>query len=507
MTNLFTEIAKERHGTPVVWSIAGSDSSGGAGVQADLKTFTVLGSYGTTVLTAVTAQNTRAVHSINPVGEKVFQDQLNALSEDLVPQAVKIGLIASADQASQIVPFLNRFKKCFSIYDPVRVSTSGTAFFSKNELQKLIKNFLPHLDLITPNISEAEDWLQLKIKAPEDIQTAAQKFCERGAKSVLIKGGHVGGDFCSDYFFDGTQGFWVTTSRISQGDIHGTGCSFSSAIAHFCAKGYDVKDAIVLAKIWQQQVIRFAQKLNERQHLLGFHVLPEVFDIRPCDFPWVTKDPFDPSQRPQFQNCGEKFGLYTIVPDLEWLKRHIDLGVTTIQLRIKNIPVGAIHELPLQKIIHEAVNLAKQKNCKLFINDHWREAITAGAYGVHLGQKDLDKLDPKILEKSGLRLGISTHSYFEAARAHYYRPSTIALGPIFPTDSHPVSFSPQGTHRLRIWKKLFGYPLIAIGGIHLSNATQVLAEDVHGVCVMSEMQDEVTVRTKFSKWKELFRNI
>ena len=507
--NLFTEILKESNASPIIWSIAGSDSSGGAGVQADLKTYTVLGSHGACVLTAITAQNTQGVLEIQPVGDTIFSSQLCALSEDLIPRAIKIGMISSAEQAKKIVTYLSRYPHCFRVYDPVRGSTTGTGFFSKQELEIIIKEFLPHLDLITPNLLEAEEWLNYKIETTEDIENAGKHFCELGARAVLIKGGHFNSDFCMDFFTDGDEKFWITTARIPQEEVHGTGCSFSSAIAHFCAQDYDLKDAIVLAKTWQQQTIRYAQKLGKGQSFLKFN-LPQAFKIASPDFPWVTKDPFDPLKRPKFPDCGEEFGLYTVVPDLRWLKRHLEVGVRTIQLRIKN-PVGAnpcvrpSRGANLRKTIQEAVRLAKEKGCRLFINDHWQEAIEAKAYGVHLGQGDLDKLDPKFLEKGGLRLGVSTHSYFEAARAHYYRPSYVALGPIFKTESHPVSFSPQGTRGLKIWKKLFDYPLVAIGGIHLLHAQEILAEKVHGVCVMSEMLEEECVQTRFLKWRELFQ--
>lgn len=509
--NLFSLIMEESGKHAVVWSIAGSDSSGGAGAQADLKTLTVLGSYGATVITAVTAQNTQGVRSLNPVSVQVLQDQLESLTEDLVPKAIKIGMLASADQARQIIPYLKRFEKCFVIYDPVRASTSGTTFFSVEDLQKLTKDFLPYLNLITPNIPETEEWLQVKIQTPADIQVAAQKFCEIGARAVLIKGGHAKedplsrmdfsefqNDFCSDYFFDGTQGFWITTPRVMDVTVHGTGCSYATAIAHFCAQGYDLKEAIVLAKTWLQQSLRHHQNLGKGQALLGFDWHIKNQEAWLPDFPWVTRIPFDPATRPRFPKIEENLGLYAIVPRAQMAQDFFALGVRTIQLRIKDLQGEA-----LESEIKAAAESAKNFSARLFVNDYADLAQKYGAYGVHLGQDDLRQNQKWLLECTSQCLGISTHSFFEAAVAHFYRPSYVALGPIFKTESHPVAFPPQGVNRLKIWKCLFDYPLVAIGGIKVENGREIIGAGVSGVAVMSELTEAQNPRERIQSWQKI----
>lgn len=182
-----------------------------------------------------------------------------------------------------------------------------------------------------------------------------------------------------------------------------------------------------------------------------------------------------------FPDCGlEPLGLYPIVDSVAWAQQLLPLGITTIQLRIKNK-----NEAELAAAIQQSVVLAQQFQARLFVNDYWQLAIQHGAYGVHLGQEDLDQADIKAIYQAGLRLGISTHSVAEVARACELQPSYIAFGPIYPTTSKPMAFGPQGVEQLRDWRKILNYPLVAIGGINKERLPDVLATGVDGVALIS----------------------
>jgi hydroxymethylpyrimidine kinase/phosphomethylpyrimidine kinase/thiamine-phosphate diphosphorylase len=173
--------------------------------------------------------------------------------------------------------------------------------------------------------------------------------------------------------------------------------------------------------------------------------------------------------------------LYPIVDSSDWVERLLTLGITTIQLRIKNCPVDVI-----KKEIRRSVQLAKNKGAMLFINDYWELAILYGASGIHLGQEDLKNIDMSRIHAAKLRLGISTHCYEEVARAHAYYPSYIACGPIFPTTTKYMRFMPQGLDQLKCWRSILSqYPLVAIGGINKDNILEVKATGVQGIAMIS----------------------
>jgi hydroxymethylpyrimidine kinase/phosphomethylpyrimidine kinase/thiamine-phosphate diphosphorylase len=183
---------------------------------------------------------------------------------------------------------------------------------------------------------------------------------------------------------------------------------------------------------------------------------------------------------PAFPDCEGELGLYPVVDSADWIERLLPLGVKTIQLRIKDQPLDIV-----EAQIVRAVAASRQYGARLFINDYWQLAIRCGAYGVHLGQEDLDGADLDAIRAAGLRLGVSNHSYYELARAHGLRPSYMALGPIFPTSTKAMKFADQGLAQLREWAKLLKpvYTLTAIGGIDGARVAPIMATGV-GSCAM-----------------------
>ena len=244
---------------PVVLSIAGSDSSGGAGIQADVKTFASLGVYGATAITAITAQNTEGVHSQLAITPQMVYDQILAVVDDLHPTVVKVGMLANADIALAVAEALAKYSLPL-ILDPVIVSSTGHRLISLDALDALKQRLLPMSMLITPNIPEIEVLTGLSISSYHDKEQAALTLFGYGARAVLLKGGHEDGDQKSDILFinsqSGIESLTFTSETITTRNTHGTGCTLSSAIAAFIAQGCDMVEAIREAKSYVTEAIR-----------------------------------------------------------------------------------------------------------------------------------------------------------------------------------------------------------------------------------------------------------
>ena len=228
-------------------TIAGSDCSGGAGIQADLKTFCAHGVYGMSVITAITAQNTQGVFAVQNVDPDMIAKQLDAIFEDIEVDAVKIGMVSVAETIEVIAAKLRQYDASDIILDPVMVSKGGFRLLQPEAQAKLINELLPLATIVTPNIPEAEVITGLKIVTLEDMQQAAQAIHAMGAKNVLVKGGHRLTD-ATDILFDGEDFYYLPAARIANINTHGTGCSLSSAIAANLARGSDIFDAVRQAK-------------------------------------------------------------------------------------------------------------------------------------------------------------------------------------------------------------------------------------------------------------------
>ncbi|MBO7312692.1 MAG: bifunctional hydroxymethylpyrimidine kinase/phosphomethylpyrimidine kinase [Alistipes sp.] len=244
---------------PVVLSIAGSDSSGGAGIQADLKTFSALGVYGATAITAITAQNTQGVHSQLAIDPQMVYDQIVAVIDDLHPSFIKIGMLSNADIVMVVAKALSRFSIPV-ILDPVIVSSTGHRLLSI-EAQEIIKSqLLPLSMLVTPNIPEMEALANHSVDTYEHKVEASKILFDFGATAILLKGGHEDGDTKSDILFtnseSGIESTIFTSESITTRNTHGTGCTLSSAITAFMARGYDIVEAISEAKRFITEAIR-----------------------------------------------------------------------------------------------------------------------------------------------------------------------------------------------------------------------------------------------------------
>ena len=258
-------------------TIAGSDSSGGAGIQADLKTFLANGVYGMSAITALTAQNTCGVRSVLNSTAQFLSDQLDAIFEDIVPDAVKVGMVSSATLIEVIAAKLKRYRAKNIVVDPVMIATSGARLIDADAVESLEERLFPLATIITPNVPELEVIAREKISSPRDMELAAQKIFDRYGCAVLAKGGHGQSD-ANDYFFDGA-GIWLHARRIDTTNTHGTGCTLSSAIAANLAKGRDLKSAVERAKTYLTCAL--STGLNPGN---GSGSLDHGFNLRGCDF-------------------------------------------------------------------------------------------------------------------------------------------------------------------------------------------------------------------------------
>lgn len=462
---------------PIVWTIAGSDSGGGAGIQADLHAFHALDTHGCSIITATTAQNSVVVKELFPIPTPHVTEQINALSEDLPAQAIKLGMLGNADTMSAVLDFLRSYQGKV-VLDPVMVATSGAGLIALEEdtYREKLKQFYPLVDVITPNIPEAQKLTGLNIESYEDIKKAAAVFISQGVKSVFIKGGHFDSDeWSQDYWFDGSQGFWLAQERVVGKSFHGTGCTLSSAITALLAREYPLQEALILAKMYVTQGIRQPQALGRGAPAVQHISFPNNEE----DLPYTLQNPIEKKSE-DFPACGYDLGLYPVVDSASWIERLLPLGIKTIQLRIKDKTGEA-----LEAEIKKAIALSEHYDARLFVNDYWELAIKHKAYGVHLGQEDLVRADIDRIRAAGLRLGLSTHSYDELATAHAHRPSYMAFGPIFATTSKEMAFGPQGIEKLTQMRGLINYPLVAIGGIGLNNIADVVATGVDSIAMIS----------------------
>ncbi|MBB5213147.1 thiamine phosphate synthase [Microbulbifer hydrolyticus] len=491
---------------PIVWTIAGSDSGGGAGIQADLLTLHDFDVHGCSVITANTAQNTLGVPAINAVSDAVLQSQLDALIADLKPAAIKIGLLANAGQVKLVAKFLRGVRAQGDaipvVYDPVAVATSGAHLTEDSTGAAVLNELLPLCDLITPNGQELAWLAQTDADTAEAILAAARKVRGDLPSALLVTGGHfeiepsITADLLCRGHDDTLAEDWLIGEKIETENTHGTGCTLSSAIAALLAKGYPLKDACVVANAYVRHGLRTG---------ISDHIGAGPGPVGHCGWPGQLRDfpqilvkgserakcygCYSPQQAANFaaeftHPDSNRLGLYPVVDSVEWIEKLARAGVRTLQLRIKH-PGEDLHQQ-----IERAVAIGRDYDLRLFINDHWALAIECGAYGVHLGQEDLQSADLKAIQAAGLKLGISTHGFFELLYAHQFRPSYLAIGAIYATSTKDMSGQLQGPEKLaRMVALLPDYALVAIGGINSERAPAVVASGVGSIAVVTAITE------------------
>ncbi len=242
-------------------TIAGSDSSGGAGIQADLKTFAAHGTFGMSVITAVTAQNTCGVTKVQNIDCDVVQAQIEAVFDDIQVDAVKIGMVSQPEIIRTIAACLRKYQPRFIVVDPVMISKSGYPLLAPEACSTLISELLPLATLVTPNLPEAEAISGMKAEQKADMLPVAEKILALGAKAVLVKGGHLD-DTADDLLYDGREEYWFAGERINTKNTHGTGCTLSSSLAANLALGMTLPEAVAASKKYVTEAIRYSLSIG-----------------------------------------------------------------------------------------------------------------------------------------------------------------------------------------------------------------------------------------------------
>ena len=461
--------------------IGGSDPSGGAGIELDQRILSNLSANFSCITTAITSQTHKEFFKAGFVSQKFLRKQLkdNFPSE---PCIVKIGMIGSLKNLEILYDFLSN-RKDFIILDPILYSTTGGELLEKEGISFLKKYFFPMVDLLTPNL------LELRILLDE--KSDPRDFIKLGVKNVLLKGGHAESykEFVEDFFYSKDAQFCISSKKIIRKySTRGTGCALASSVAFGLSTDLSLKDAIIFGKVNLTKNLRLA---TIDQGVYVIHPKGTFLDdLTASDMPSI-----DPSKG-EFLDLGiPPTQVYPIVNRADLLKKLV--GVKIAQLRIKDLSGD-----DLESEIKKGIEISSQMGINLFINDYFDLAKKYEAFGIHLGQEDLGKFDRLNLLESGLRLGISTHSYFELAIALGYRPSYVAFGPIFFTTLKAMNFAPQGIEILKIIRKLVELPLVAIGGISLERVGEILPGEADFISVVSDISNHLDPTLRVKQWHE-----
>ncbi|QUX91995.1 thiamine phosphate synthase [Marinomonas sp. A3A] len=479
---------------PVVWCVGGSDSSAHAGLQADLRTGQDLNCHVQTIVTCITAQNSKEVRLVEPVSLGMLNEQWQTLLDDVPPDAIKVSLLPSIEIVKACSIWLKRIKtnapNVMVVFDPVMAASSE----SGNQLQQtdagasLLDYILPYVDVITPNLMEFASLTGLSAElAIEELRAQMAPYFGASDSRWLLKGGHCSHlEGVTDWLLDSDSIVGFAYERLSAHNTRGTGCTLSTALASFIAHGYDLLDATTMAKAYITGALKSGVQIGEGAGPLGRPGWPLQIENLPTI---VTPNELKISMNQPFTKMDlDKMGLYPVVDSVAWLELVLKQGVKLAQLRIKDPD-----DSDLESKIQQAIVLGKEYDAQVFINDYWQQAIVFGAYGVHLGQEDLDVADLAQIQAAGLRLGISTHGYYEIARAQSIQPSYIALGHIFPTQTKDMPSQPQGLTRLAHYATLLKgtFPTVAIGGINAERLPAVAQTGVDSVALVTAITKAV----------------
>lgn len=273
MSNIETDRA-----WPAAMTIAGSDSGGGAGIQADLKTFAALGAFGTSAITAITAQNTYEVREAFHLPPEMVVAQIQTVMDDIRPRAAKTGMLANVDIVRAVARTIADYPDLPVVVDPVAFTSTGFPLLEPDANDALINDLIPLAALVTPNLREATSQTGIEIETDDDMRRAGYLILERGAKAVLVKGGHKHGS-ADDLYIDGTREEWLRAPRIDTPHTHGTGCSLSSGIAAGLARGMDLLDAVRGAKAFVHRGLETGYVVGKgRSPINHFHALEEAIE-------------------------------------------------------------------------------------------------------------------------------------------------------------------------------------------------------------------------------------
>jgi hydroxymethylpyrimidine kinase / phosphomethylpyrimidine kinase / thiamine-phosphate diphosphorylase len=488
---------------PVIWSIAGNDSGGGAGLSADQRAADAFGVHLCPVVAAVTAQSTVAVHQVHAVAPELLDAQLATLATDLPPRVIKTGLLGSVANALVVANWVDRLRErgpVDLVIDPVLRASTGASLANAELLQAIQRVLLPRATSITPNQQETK--ALLGASAPNDVPAMASALRALGAGSVCITGGDASDTLANDWLDTPHASGWLSLPRVPTSHHHGTGCTFASSLAAALALGFVSADAAVLAKMATTHALRQARAVGQGA---GPVIAGPGFATDPPLLPRLSLNPSAPEAWNTRDRAADP-GVYAIVDCAERVETVLRVQPTlpTVQLRMKR-PEGVLPDDPAWKAhLHQSIRrsqaAADAAGTTLFINDHWREALEAGARALHLGQEDLltlnaeDRRHLQSARAQGVQLGLSTHSLWELCRAITLQPDYIACGPVWPTTTKHMPWHPQGLDNLAWWAHMSPAPVVGIGGVlDPAQLRQVAEAGAAGGCVVRGLGDDPAI--------------
>ncbi|WP_291014664.1 PfkB family carbohydrate kinase [Hydrogenophaga sp.] len=505
--------------TPIIWSVAGTDSGGGAGLAADQRAADALGVHCCTVVAGITAQSTTEVRHIEATPPHVLQAQLDTLLADMPPRVIKTGLLGSADNVRVLARFIDQQRErgpLALVVDPVLAASTGAAL-ANAELRAAYRDLLlPRATVITPNQGEAV--ALLGDNSPTDIPAQSAALRALGCEAVVITGGDAVAisrhDSLSLDWLDTlhAQG-WLSLPREDIPNNHGTGCTFASALAAALALGWVAADAAVLAKMAATLALRHARAVGRG---VGPVIARAGFALEPSLLPQLSigSQPLERcASRDRGDVPGGSIGVYAIVDSAQRVEAVLGVSPTvgTIQLRMKRTAglTDAAWADQLTQHVKRSQRAADRAGATLVVNDHWQLALAAGARALHLGQQDLLDLTPAEHEQlqtardAGVKLGLSSHSLWELCRAAALQPDLIACGPVWPTTTKDMPWQPQGLDNLAWWAHMAPAPVVGIGGVLSSGQLQaVAAAGALGGCVVRGLGDDpaACISTWLAAW-------
>lgn len=478
---------------PHVLTVAGSDSGAGAGIQADLKTCSARRVYCSTVITAVTAQNTLGVQGVNIVPHDFVQHQLNSVLSDINVDVVKTGMLPSLSVLKVLCQSLRKFPVKALVVDPVMISTSGDILAGPSVLDGFREELLPMADIVTPNVKEASALLgDLPIKTVSDMRTAAKLIHDLGPRSVLVKGGDLpNSSEAIDIFYDGQEFYELSSPRVNTRNTHGTGCTMASCIAAELAKGSSMLSAVKIAKRFVEAALEYSRDLLIGNGVQGpFDHLLALKNINQSSY---RQDRFNPNDLFLYavtdSGMNRKWGRSIA----EAVKAAVEGGATIVQLREKDAETKDF--VDAAKV---CLKICRSYGVPLLINDRIDIALACDADGVHVGQSDMPaRLARTILGPEKI-IGVSCKTPEHAHQAWLDGADYIGSGGVYPTNTKENNRT-IGLDGLKEVCKASKLPVVAIGGIGMSNARAVMelgVPSLKGVAVVSALFDRECILTE-----------
>ena len=449
-------------------TIAGSDSGGGAGIQADIKTMSALGCYASSVVTAVTAQNTKQVFCIQNIEAAVVEAQLRAVLTDLRPDAIKIGMVGCAENIKTIAQVLAEYNDIPLVIDPVMVSTSGNKLMEEEAISTFCRHLLPMATVLTPNIAEAEVLAHRTITTVADIDEAAKQILKLGCKALLIKGGHIEGNEKTDrlYFSDKSKPLIFESETIDSSNTHGTGCTLSSAIASFLARGLRLEEAVAKAKNYISQAIRAGANvcIGGGHGAVNHFFCPEKLIKTMNNIQFITHE-------------NQRFDY------VEGAEMALRGGCKWVQLRMKDAT-----DNKFLSIGRKVATLCRSYNATFLLDDRVHLVAELGADGVHLGKNDMPISEARRILGNEKIIGGTANTFADVQHLAAQGADYIGCGPFryTPTKRNLAPILSLEDYR-NILKQMqqagISLPLIAIGGIVSTDIAALRDIGVSGIAV------------------------